>query len=129
MVVQDEGCAMWCSLTNKTQDMNQIAGTRVYISHLPTYTSILFSFRIKHTARKQTHRQHPELSRHHMTCTKQCRSFQNTPDNLHNSVRSLWRSFRYVRLYHNANASDVDSFSTRSNGTEGQPQRKTGGNC
>ena len=64
-----------------------------------------------------------------MTCTKQRLSFQNTPDNLHNFVRSLWASFRYVQLYHNANASDVDSFSTRSDGTKGQPQRKGEGNC
>ena len=34
-------------------------------------------------------------SRHHVTCTKQRLSFQNTPDNLHNFVLSLWASFRY----------------------------------
>jgi hypothetical protein len=50
VVVQDEGWAVLCSLTNKTQNMNQITGTRVYISILPAYTSILFSSRIKHTA-------------------------------------------------------------------------------
>ena len=50
VVVQDEGRAVLCSLTNDTQDMYQIAGTRVYISLLPAYTSILFSSCIKHTA-------------------------------------------------------------------------------
>jgi hypothetical protein len=50
VVVQDEGWAILCSLTNETQDMNQIAGTRVYISLLPAFTSILFSSRIERTA-------------------------------------------------------------------------------
>jgi len=59
-----------------------------------------------------THRQHPELSWHCVTCTKQPLSFQNTPDNLHNIVCSLWASFHYVQLYHDGNASDVDSFPT-----------------
>ena len=68
-------------------------------------------------------------SRHHVTCPKQCLSFQNTPDNLYNFVCSFWASVHYVRLYHNANASDVDSFSTRSDGTNGQPQRKGECNC
>jgi len=72
----------------------------------------------------QTPRHQPQLSHHHVTCTKQFLSFQNTPDNLHLSVRSLWACFRYMQLYHNADASDVDSFSTDSNGTKGQPQRK-----
>jgi len=129
VVVQDEGWAVLCSLTNKTQNMNQITGTQVYISLLPAYTSILFSSHIKHTASNQTHRQHPELSRHHVTCTKQRVSFQTTLDNLHNFVCSLWASFRYVQLYHNANASAVDSFLTRSDGTKWHPQRKMEGNC
>jgi hypothetical protein len=41
-----------------------------------------------------------------VTCTKQCLSFQNTPDNLPNFVLSLWASFRYnciititIRMY------------------------------
>jgi hypothetical protein len=34
-----------------------------------------------------------------------------------------------MELYHNANALDVDSFSTHSNGTNGQPQKKGEGNC
>ena len=50
VVVQDAGWAGLCSLTNETQDMNQIAGTRVYISLLPAFTSILFSSGICHTA-------------------------------------------------------------------------------
>jgi hypothetical protein len=34
-----------------------------------------------------------------------------------------------MQLYHNAHGSDVDSFSTHSNGTKGQRQRKGEGNC
>jgi len=131
LVVQDEGWAVLCSLTNNMQDMNQSAGTRVYISLPPAYTSILVSSRLHLDSlffSYWTHHQHPEQSRHHMTCTKQPLSFQNTPNNLHNFVRSLWASFRCVPLYHNANASDVDSFSTRSDGTKGKPQKKGEGN-
>jgi hypothetical protein len=47
--MEDEGWAALCSLTNKTQDMNQIAGTRVYISLLPAYTLMLSSSGIKYT--------------------------------------------------------------------------------
>jgi len=72
----------------------------------------------------ETHCQHPELSRHHMTYAKQRLSFRNTADTLHNCVRSLWASFCYVQLYHNANASDVDWFSTSRDGSKGQLQRK-----
>jgi len=50
VAVQDEGSAVLCSLTNETQDINQIAGTLVDISLLPAFTSILFSSRIFHTA-------------------------------------------------------------------------------
>ena len=50
VVVQDEGWAVLCSLTNETQDMNQIAGIQVYISLLPAFTSILYSFHRSHTA-------------------------------------------------------------------------------
>jgi len=32
-------------------------------------------------------------------------------------------------MYHNASSADVDSFSTRSNGTIEQPQKKGEGNC
>jgi len=76
-----------------------------------------------------THSQHFQLSRHHVTCTKQRLSFQNTRDNLHNIVRSLWACFHYMQLYHNPNASDVDSFSPHSDGTKGQLQRKGEGKC
>jgi len=76
-----------------------------------------------------THRQNPQLSRHHVTGTKQRLSFQYSPDNLHNFVFSLWARFHYMQLYHNANASDVDSFSTHSDGTKGQPRKKGQGNC
>jgi hypothetical protein len=34
-----------------------------------------------------------------------------------------------IQLDHNANPSDVDSFSTRSNGTKGEPQWIGEGNC
>jgi hypothetical protein len=129
IVVQDEGWAVLRSLTNNTQDMNQIARTRVYISLLPTYTSIIFSSCLEHTSSNWTHPQQPELSQHHVTCTKQCLSFQNTPDNLHHFVRSLWTFFRDVELNHNANASDVDSFSTHSDGSKGQQQKKGECNC
>jgi len=76
-----------------------------------------------------THRQHPEPSRQHVTCIKSHLLFQNIPYNLHHFVRSLWASFRYVQLYHNANTLHVDSFSTSSDGSKGQPQRKGEGNC
>jgi len=75
------------------------------------------------------HRQHPQLSRHHVTCAKQCLLFQNTPDNLQNFVHSLWVCLRYMQMYHNANAWEVDSFSTHSDGTRGEPQRRGKGNC
>ena len=68
-------------------------------------------------------------TRHHVTCSKQRLLFENTPDNLHNFVPSHGACFHYMQLYHNANASDVDSFSTHNNGTNWQPQRKGEGNC
>jgi len=71
-----------------------------------------------------THCQHPELCRHYVTHTKQSFSLQNTSANLPNSVFCLWASFRYMPLYHNANVLDVDSFSTQSNCTKGQLERK-----
>jgi len=75
VVLQDAGWAILWSLTNKTHKLNQeIAGTRVYVSILPAYTFCLFP-PILYT---------PTASwlRHHVTCTTQCLSFQNTPDNL-----------------------------------------------
>jgi hypothetical protein len=47
--VQDEGWTVLYSLTNKMQVVHQIAGTRVYLSLLPTYTSIIILTCIKHT--------------------------------------------------------------------------------
>jgi len=75
-----------------------------------------------------THRKHPQPSWYHATCTKQCLLVQSTPDNLNNFVGSLWAGFRYMQPYHNGNASDVDSFSTHSNVTKGQPPRRGEGN-
>jgi len=76
-----------------------------------------------------THCQQPELSWHHVTWTKHLFSFQNTPNILHCFSCSLWASIRYMQLHHNANTSDVDSFSTPSDGTKGQPQRNGEWNC
>jgi len=59
-----------------------------------------------------------------MTCSKHHIWFQNTLDNLHNSVHCLWASFRNIELYHNGQVADVDSFSTYTKGTEGQPQKQ-----
>jgi len=66
-----------------------------------------------------THRQHPELCRHYVTHTKQSLSLENTYANLPKSVFCLCASFRYMHLYHNANALDVDSISTQSNSPKG----------
>jgi len=76
-----------------------------------------------------THRRRAQLCRHHVTCTKQSLSFQNTPDNLHKFECSLCARFHYMKLYHNGTALDIDSFSTHSDGTKGQPERKGEGNC
>jgi len=129
VVVEDKGLAVLCSLTNKMQDMNQIAWNEVYISLLPGYTSILSFTHSKHTTSTYTNCQHPELSLYYVICTKQYLRFQNTSDNLHNFVNSLWASFHYVQLYQNANASDVDSFSTRSDSPKERQQRNREGNC
>jgi len=64
-----------------------------------------------------------------MTCTEQHLSFQNTPDNTLNVAHSPWDSFPCVQMYHNADASDVDSFSTHRVGTKAQPERSADGNC
>jgi len=76
-----------------------------------------------------THRQHSQLSQYHATYKKQCLFFENTPNNLCNFVCYLWAFFGYMQLYHNANASDVDLFSTYSDGMKGQLQRSGEGNC
>jgi hypothetical protein len=50
VVLQNEGWAILCSLTNKTEKLNlEIAGTRVYLSLNPANTSFLFSSRSIHT--------------------------------------------------------------------------------
>jgi len=126
MVVHCEGWSVLCSSTNKTQDMNhndhisqvepsnrQNSGVYILSSRLHLI-SVFVSY--------DTHRQHPELSQHHLRCTKQRLLVQHTPDNLHNSVLSLWASFHYMKLHHNANASDVGSFSTHIDGATGYPQ-------
>jgi hypothetical protein len=48
--MKDEGWAIIYSLANTTQNMNQTAGTRVYISLLLAYTSVPFSSCISHNA-------------------------------------------------------------------------------
>jgi len=96
VVGQDEGWAMMCSVTNKTQDMNQIAETRVYISFLPDFSSILFSAHVNHTATNLKHCQSPELSQHHVTCTIQHLPFYNRTDILHNFVHLLGTSVHYI---------------------------------
>jgi hypothetical protein len=110
-------------------DMNQIARTQVYISLLPINTSIHFSSRTKHTARSSTHHQHPERSRHHVTCTNRRLMFQNTPDIHHNFLPLLCAFFRYVQQYHNAKGSHVDLFWTRNDDTQGQPPRNGERKC
>jgi len=114
--LQDEGWAVLCSLTNKTHKLNQeIAGTRVCISHLPGYTSFHCSSRIIHTdcilisISRDLHKTTPLVPQH-----------TRYPNNF---VLSPWASFRYMQLYHNSNISDVDSFSTHSDGTKGHQQR------
>jgi hypothetical protein len=82
MVLQNEGWAVLCLLTNKTRKMQQeIAGTRVNISILPAYTSFAFSSRIIHTntilisTSRNLHKTTPLVP--------------ITPDSLHNFVLSL----------------------------------------
>jgi len=115
VALQDEGWAVLCSLTNKSHNLNQeIAGTQVYISLLPAYTSFLCSCPIIHSDRilistsRALHKTTPPIPKH-----------TRLPQNL---VLSLWPSFRYMQLYHNADISDVDSFSTHCDGTKGQHQ-------
>ena len=128
VVVQEEGWAVLCSLTNETQDMNQMhhilqlepRNRRNWSIYIPSSRLHPLSFLLPY----YEHRQHPELSQNHVTCPKQRLSFQTTPDNLHNFVLSFRSFFRYMQLYHNANASDVDSFSTHSDGSKEQLQRK-----
>jgi len=131
VAVRDAGWAVLCSLTNKMQDMNQKRhisqveprnhrNSSIYItsSRVPLLSLFLLY---------DTHRRHPELSRNDVTCTKQRFSFQITPDNMHNFVLSLCASFHHMQLYRIANPLDDDSLLTHSDGTKGQPQRKTEG--
>jgi len=118
--VQDEGWAVMCSLTNKTHKLNQdITRTQVYISLLPAYTSFLFSARGIHTDRILISTSHdlpktmPLVPTHPITYTT-----------LYFPSLSLWASFRYMQLYHNATVADVDSLSTHRDGTKRQQQRK-----
>ena len=128
VVVQEQRWAILCALTNKMQNMNQKyhilqvepRNRRNSSIYIPSSRLHLLSLFLPYF----THRQHQELSRHHVTCTKQRFSFQNTADNLHIFALSLWASFCYMQLYHNANASDVDSILSHTNGTKGQLQRK-----
>jgi hypothetical protein len=117
VVLQDECWAVLCSLTNKAHILNEeIAGTRVYISLLPAYTSILFSSRIIPNDRILISTSHD--------LPKTTPLIPKYTHNLHNFVLSFWASFRYMQLYHNANVLDVDSLSTHSDGNKGQQQRK-----
>jgi hypothetical protein len=77
----------------------------------------------------ETHHHHSHLSWQQVTCTKQRFLIQNTPDNRHNCVNPHWAYLRYMLLCLNAHASDVDSYSTHSNSTQSQLQRKEEGNC
>jgi len=127
-VVQDDIWAILCLLTNRTQDMNQKhhisdvepRNRRNSSLYIPASCLNLHSLFLPY----YMHRQQPEQSQHHMTCTKQCLLFQHTPDNLHNSSHSLWAVFCYMQQYHNADASDVDSFSANNDGTKVQRKRQ-----
>ena len=128
VVGQVEGRSVLCSLTNNMQDMNpnyhisqvERRNLRNLSINIPSSCLHLLSLFLPN----DTHRQHSDLSHHHVSCAKQCLSFPNTPDNLYHFVLSLWAAFRYMQLYHNTKASDVYSFSIHSNGTKGQPERK-----
>lgn len=116
VVVQDNGWAALCSISNKTQSINQ----HYHISQVQPRnrrnSSICFSSS-RLTLHSLSllywkHHQHPELSRHYATWTKYGVSFQNTPDNIHNFLSFTSAAFCYMQLYCNANDWNVDSFST-----------------
>ena len=121
--MHDEGGAILCSLANKTQHINQIAGTRLYIFLLPTYTSILFSSRMKHTASILNYLDITRLAQHNASRSKTHRITYTTLY-VHSGLPSAT-----FQLYYNANTLHVDSFSTRSDGIKGQPQWKEEANC
>jgi len=121
-------CAMWrlghlvlCNKQNSGYESN-CTNSSIYIPSSRLHHDSLFLPYL-------THRQDPQPIPHHMTYTKQSLSLRNTPDKLHNFVCSPSACFRYMQLYDNANSSDGDSFSTHSDGTKGQLQRKREGNC
>jgi len=70
VVVQDEGWPILCSLANKRQEMNQIAGTWVYISLLPTNTSTLISSHFKYTTSILNYRDITWLAQNNASCSK-----------------------------------------------------------
>jgi len=117
VVLHDERCAVLCLITNKTHKLKQeIAGTRVFISLLPAYTSLLCSSRIMHTDSILI-----PTSRHLHNTTP---LVPTTPNDVHTFLLSCLDSFLYMQRYHNPNFSDADPFSTHSNGSERQHQRK-----
>jgi len=122
------GCARWglgrCVFFNQQNAGHESNRRNSSICILSSHLHLHSLFHLYLTLRL-----HPQLPRHYVTSTKQYLAFENTPDSLHNFVRSLWACFRYMQLYHNANASHVDSFSTHSDVTKGQPQREGEGNC
>ena len=132
VVMEDEGGAILCSLTNNTQDMNwtyyilQVKWWNRNNSgiHFPSSWLHLGS----HFLRYLTYHQPSEPAWYYLTCITQHLSFQNIHGNPDYIVHSLCAPFRYMKLYHNATAFNVDSFSTHSNDTKGQPQWKREGN-
>jgi len=123
VVVPDKGSAVLHLLTNNTSWMKKSQELQYIYLFFPP--SLSFFFHLSYS----TPHGHPELSWHHVTSTKLRLSFQKKPGNLPNFVCSILASFRYIQLYMNVNASDVDSFSTHSDGGKGPRQRKPEGNC
>jgi hypothetical protein len=79
--------------------------------------------------RYYTHWQHPDL---HITWpvhnNASCSKAHPIPyTTLYFSSLSIWASFRYMQLNHHADISHVGWFSTHSDGTKGQQQRKVEG--
>jgi len=79
VVLQDEGWAVLCSLTNKTHKLNQeITGTQVCITLLPAYTSFLYSTSTIHTdsililTLRNVHKTTPLIPKHTRQPTELC---------------------------------------------------------
>jgi len=70
VAVQDESWAVLCSLTNKTQDINPNAGTGVFLSLLPAYTSNIFSSHIEHTGSILNYLNITWLAQNNASCSK-----------------------------------------------------------